>query len=127
MLPGGLLAPVGLLIYGFTAAHNTHFLLPNLGSLIFATGLIIGFQCAHAYILDAYTLYSASATGAVAFLRTCAGFSFPLFAPQLYEKFGLDWGNALLAFISLGLGLVAPVLLWRYGEKIRGWSTYCAG
>lgn len=127
MLPGGLLVPVGLFIYGFTAANHTHFLIPNLGALIFSTGLIIGFQCAQAYILDAYTLYSASATGAAAFLRTMAGFSFPLFAPKLYAELGLGWGNGLLGFISLGLGIVAPILLWRFGEKIRGWSTYCAG
>ncbi|PGH02305.1 hypothetical protein GX51_04746 [Blastomyces parvus] len=127
MLPGGLLVPIGLMTYGWTAQPHIHWIIPNIASAVFATGLIIGFQCAQAYVVDAYTQYAASATGAAAFLRTLAGFSFPLFAPSLYARLGLGWGNALLAFISAGLGIVAPVLLWRYGEFLRGKSTYCAG
>lgn len=113
--------------YGWTAQPHIHWIIPSIASAIFATGLIIGFQCAQAYIVDAYTQYAASATGAAAFLRTLAGFSFPLFAPSLYARLGLGWGNALLAFISAGMGIVAPALLWRYGEFLRGKSTYCAG
>lgn len=127
MIPGGLLVPVGFLIYGWTAHYATHWIIPNIGAVIFCTGLIISFQCAQAYMVDAYTKYAASATGAAAFVRTMAGFSFPLFAPKLYDTLGLGWGNSLLAFISLALGTVAPVLLWRYGQWLRSKSTYCAG
>ncbi|PGG99985.1 hypothetical protein AJ79_08347 [Helicocarpus griseus UAMH5409] len=127
MLPGGLLVPIGLMTYGWTAQPHIHWIVPNIASAVFATGLIIGFQCAQAYVVDAYTQYAASATGAAAFLRTLAGFSFPLFAPALYERLGLGWGNGLLALISAGMGIVAPILLWKYGEWLRGRSTYCAG
>ncbi|OJD19133.1 hypothetical protein AJ78_00919 [Emergomyces pasteurianus Ep9510] len=127
MLPGGLLVPIGLMTYGWTAQSHIHWIIPNIASAIFATGVIIGFQCAQAYIVDAYSKYAASATGAAAFLRTMAGFSFPLFASSLYARLGLGWGNALLAIISGVMGIVAPILLWRYGEFLRGKSTYCAG
>ncbi|KAK2745313.1 hypothetical protein FQN55_006217 [Onygenales sp. PD_40] len=127
MLPGGLLVPIGFFLYGWTAHFQIHWIVPNLAAVIFSIGLIIGFQCAQAYVVDAYTQYAASATGAAAFLRTLAGFSFPLFAPSLYGALGLGWGNSVLAFISLLLGVVAPLLLWRYGEFLRGKSTYCAG
>ncbi|EON60865.1 hypothetical protein W97_00075 [Coniosporium apollinis CBS 100218] len=127
MLPGGLLVPIGFLIYGWSAHFATHWIVPNIGAVIFCIGLIISFQCAQAYMVDAYTRYAASATGAAAFVRTMAGFSFPLFAPKLYESLGLGWGNSLLAFVSLGLGIVAPVLLWKYGQWLRSRSTYCAG
>ncbi|KFY22429.1 hypothetical protein V493_06614 [Pseudogymnoascus sp. VKM F-4281 (FW-2241)] len=127
MLPGGLLVPVGLFIYGFTARASIHFIVPNIGAAIFATGCIISFQCAQAYIVDAYTTYAASATGAAAFVRTMAGFSFPLFAPKMYDTLGVAWGNGLLAFVAMGLGIPAPILLWKYGERMRARSTYCAG
>ncbi|KAK2808675.1 hypothetical protein FQN50_004540 [Emmonsiellopsis sp. PD_5] len=127
MLPGGLLVPIGFFLYGWTAHFQIHWIVPNIAAVIFSIGLIIGFQCAQAYVVDAYTQYAASATGAAAFLRTLAGFSFPLFAPSLYGALGLGWGNSVLAFISLVLGIVAPLLLWRYGEFLRGKSTYCAG
>jgi hypothetical protein len=55
------------------------------------------------------------------------GFSFPLFAPGMYDAMGVGWGNSLLGFISLTFGLVAPVLLWRYGGWLRSKSTYCVG
>ncbi|KAJ5990223.1 MFS general substrate transporter [Penicillium canescens] len=127
MVPGGLLVPLGLFIYGWTAQNKTHWIVPNVGAAIFAFGLIISFQCAQTYVVDAYSRYAASATGAAAFVRTIAGFAFPLFADSLYKSLGLGWGNSLLGFVSLGLGIMAPVLLWFYGEWLRAKSTYCAG
>jgi hypothetical protein len=127
MLPGGLVVPIGMFIYGWTAHYQTHWIGPNIGAVIFATGLIISFQCAQAYVVDAYTRYAASASGAAAFVRTLAGFSFPLFAPAMYKSLGLAWGNSLLAFISVALGIPVPILLWKYGHLLRAKSTYCAG
>jgi hypothetical protein len=121
------LVPFGLFVYGWTAQYKTHWIVPNIGAAIFAFGLIISFQCAQTYVVDAYSRYAASATGAAAFVRTIAGFAFPLFADSLYKSLGLGWGNSLLGFVSLGLGTMAPVLLWFYGEWLRAKSTYCAG
>ncbi|OJI97941.1 hypothetical protein ASPVEDRAFT_185169 [Aspergillus versicolor CBS 583.65] len=127
MIPGGLLVPVGLFIYGWTAEYQTHWIVPNIGAALFAIGLIITFQCCQTYVIDAYTRYAASATGVTAFVRTMAGFSFPLFADGLYRALGLGWGNSLLGFISLGMGVVAPAMLWFWGEWMREKSPYCAG
>ncbi|KAF2222840.1 major facilitator superfamily domain-containing protein [Elsinoe ampelina] len=127
MLPGGLLVPVGLALYGWSAHYRLHWIIPNIGVGIFACGLIIGFQCAQSYVVDSYTRYAASATGAAAFLRTMAGFSFPLFAPAMYARMGLHWGNTMLAIISLIMGVAAPIFLWKRGEWLRSKSTYCAG
>lgn len=125
VLPFSLLIPVGLFIYGWSAERQVHWVVPNLGTCIFAIGLIVCFNCAQAYVVDTYTTYAASATGAAAFVRTMAGFSFPLFAPKMYDVLGVGWGNSLLGFISLGLGVVAPLLLWRFGGWLRSRSTYC--
>lgn len=127
-LPFGLLIPVGLLIYGLSAGARTHWIVPNIGAAIFCIGLIVTFNCAQAYVVDAYTNekeginYAASATGAAAFVRTMAGFSFPLFGPGLYKALGVAGGNGLLAGIALVVGLVAPCVLWRYGVVLRGWG-----
>lgn len=127
MVPGGLLVPVGLFLYGWTTHYRIHWIVPDIGCAIFATGLIVGFQCVQSYVVDAYSRYAASATGAVAFMRTMAGFGFPLFGEALYRKLGLGWGNSMLGFISVLLGIVAPWGLWKYGEKLRALSGYCAG
>jgi hypothetical protein len=124
MIIGAVLCPVGLFLYGWTAQAQTHWIIPDVGCAILATGLIIAFQSAQAYVVDAYDAnYAASAAAAGAFLRTMFGFSFPLFAPQMYQALGLGWGNSLLAFTTIGLGVLSPGLLWFYGHKLRAWST----
>ncbi|KAK4098899.1 MFS general substrate transporter [Parathielavia hyrcaniae] len=127
MFPTALITPAGLILYGVAAHHKLHWAIPNTGAGIFAAGLILSFQCAQTYVVDSYERYAASATGAAAFVRTMAGFAFPLFAPRLYDVLGIAWGNVLLAGTAGVLCLVAPAVLWRCGERIRARSSYCAG
>jgi len=70
------------------------------------------------YLVDAYTVYSASAIAANTVFRSLAGAVLPLAGGRMYETLGLGWGNSLLAFIALGLSPV-PFLFYRYGERIR--------
>lgn len=127
LLPGGILVPIGLFWYGWSAQAHIHWIMPNIGAAIFAAGTIMGFQCIQTYIVDSYTKYAASALAAAAALRSLAGFGFPLFAPYMYSALGDGWGNSLLGFISIGLGIPAPFLLWFYGEKLRNRSKFAAG
>ncbi|KAL9127173.1 MAG: hypothetical protein Q9217_003906 [Psora testacea] len=127
MIPGSLLVPAGLFIYGWTAQYHVHWIGPNIGAAIFSAGMIIGFQCIQTYLVDAYTRYAASAVGAATVLRSMAGFGFPLFAPSMYKALDYGWGNSLLRFIAIGLGIPAPVLLWIYGKKLREKSPFAAG
>ena len=81
LVPGSILVPCGLFLYGWSAQYHAHWIVPNLGAVIFSGGTIIGFQFIQTYIVDAYATYAASAIGAVTVLRSLAGFGFPLFAP----------------------------------------------
>ena len=111
--------PVGLLLYGLSAHFKAHWIVPNVGAGLFAAGLILSFQCVQTYTIDTYERYAASATGAAAFVRTMAGFGFPLFAPRLFEVLGIAGGNGLLAGIAFTLGIIAPTLMWKYGARLR--------
>lgn len=123
MLLGGVLAPAGLLIYGWCAEEEVHWAVTDLGVVILSIGIIITFQSAQAYITDTYNhQYAASAAAAGAFLRTMAGFSFPLFATSLYERMDVGWGNTMLAGLTLLLAVPAPIALWFFGAKMRAWS-----
>ncbi|KAB8228158.1 putative phenol monooxygenase [Aspergillus alliaceus] len=122
-----ILNPVGLFIYGWTAQTHRHWIAPNIGALLLAMGNIVAMQCIQTYIVDAYTRFAASAMAAGSFLRSIAGFAFPLFAPYMYQTLHYGWGNSLLAFISIAIGIPAPIFLWKYGEAMRKMSTYAAG
>lgn len=127
MIPGALLVPIGLFWYGWSAQAHTHWIMPNIGAVIFSAGILICMQCTQTYIVDAYTRYAASAIAGTTVLRSLAGFGFPLFAPYMYDALHYGWGNSLLGFIAIGLGWPAPFLLWKYGEKLRKRSTFAAG
>jgi hypothetical protein len=127
MIPGAFLIPIGLFWYGWSAQARVHWIMPNIGTVIFSAGTIVGFQCIQTYLVDAYTRYAASAIGAGAFLRSLAGFGFPLFAPYLYQSLDYGWGNSVLAFVGIGIGIPAPILLWRYGATLRAKSQFAAG
>lgn len=119
--------PAGLFIYGWTAQTHCHWIAPNIGAVLFGIGNIVAYQCIQTYLVDSYTRFAASALAAAAFMRSLAGFGFPLFAPYMYNALQYGWGNSVLAFISIAIGIPAPVFLWRFGEKLRMMSPYAAG
>ncbi len=127
LIPGSVLVPIGLFLYGWSAEFETSWIVPDIGAAIFSAGIMMSMQCCLTYIIDCYTLYAASAIAATVTLRNLAGFAFPLFASQLYSALGNGWGNSLLAFIAIGLGWPAPTLLWVYGGRLRARSPSAAG
>lgn len=127
MFPTAILVPIGLFVYGGLDHESLHWIVPDIGAAIFALGLIMSFQCAQGYIVDCYETYAASATGAAAFLRTLAGFGFPLFAPLLFEATSLRVGHIILAAVAGTICLLVPMGMWMGGEWLRKRSQYCAG
>jgi len=127
MVPASILIPMGLFWYGWSAQAKTHWIVPNIGVVIFCGGTIVGFQCIQTYLVDSYTRYAASAIAAATVLRSLAGFGFPLFAPAMFNALDYGWGNSLLGFIAIGLGVPAPFLLWKFGAALRAKSKFAAG
>lgn len=70
------------------------------------------------YLIDAFTVYAASALAACTVLRSLFGALLPLAGQKMYAALGLGWGNSLLAFIALAL-MPMPVVFVVYGERIR--------
>ncbi|KAF4605923.1 hypothetical protein EYR40_004715 [Pleurotus pulmonarius] len=110
MVPGTLMLPVGLLINGWSAQNHVHWIVPDISIQV--------------YVVDTFSLYAASALAAVTFLRSIAGFAFPLFAPQMYKVLGFGKGDTILAAVAIVIGCPAPFLFWTYGERIRKASRY---
>jgi hypothetical protein len=79
----------------------------------------IGSQALQAYVIDSYPEHTSSASASAQFIRSLTAFAFPLFAPKMYFSLGYGWGNSLLAFAAIGIGLPTPLLLGRHGFKLR--------
>jgi hypothetical protein len=111
--------PIGLFWYGWTAEYKTFWLLPNIGAGIFGLGMMVNFLCIQNYLVDAFTIYAASAISAATVFRSLAGFGFPLFGASMYHALGNGWGNSLLAFVAIVVGIPFPPILYKYGAKWR--------
>ncbi|PYH75204.1 MFS transporter [Aspergillus vadensis CBS 113365] len=127
MFVGSLFIPVGLFWYGWSVQAHIHWIMPNIGIVLFSIGSIVCLQCMQTYVIDSYTRFAASGLAAAVVLRSLAGFSFPLFAPYMYNKLQYGWGNSLLGFLSIGIGVPAPWVFWFWGAKLRGMSRYASG
>ncbi|KAI5825467.1 MFS general substrate transporter [Schizophyllum commune Tattone D] len=124
MVPGTILLPAGLIVTGWAAQKAVHWIVVDIGLFLVGGGMILNFQCIQTYVIDAFTLHAASGLAAVSFLRSLAGFGFPLFAPSMYAALGVGWGDTLLAFVAIIVGCPAPWIFWYYGKKIRAKSRY---
>ncbi|EFY95618.1 MFS transporter [Metarhizium robertsii] len=123
---GSVVLTVGLFWYGWSIGR-AHWIMPDIGALLCSVGVICCLQGMQMYIVDCYQTYAASAMAACAVLRSLAGFGFPLFAPYLYEDLGYGWGTSILAFVSIAIGWVAPVIFWVWGPRLRALSKFASG
>jgi hypothetical protein len=70
------------------------------------------------YLVDAYTVYAASASAAAIVSRSLLGALLPLAGNSMYDALGVGWGTSLLGFIAVAFAPV-PLIFWKYGERIR--------
>ncbi|KAH8702168.1 synaptic vesicle transporter [Talaromyces proteolyticus] len=119
-----ILTAGGIFMYGWSAEAHTHWIVPNIGAAIFGAGANMTFTTLQTYTIDTYQLYAASAIGATAVARSATGFAFPLFANYMYDALGDGWGNSVLGFATLGIGYSGSIVLWFFGERLRGASQY---
>ncbi|KAF7364751.1 MFS polyamine transporter [Mycena venus] len=124
MVPGTIAIPVGLFMTGWAVQAKVHWIVPDIGIALVGAGMILNFQAITMYVVDAFTLYAASALAATGCLRSLCGFAFPLFAQQMYAKLGYGKGDTILAVIAIVIGCPSPWLLWNYGKRIRMSSKF---
>ncbi len=107
-----------MFLYGWTAEKHVFWIVPIIGTGIVGIGLLATFMPIQTYLVDAFTIYAASALAANTVLRSLAGALLPLAGRKMYATLGLGWGNSLLAFIALAM-VPIPYIFYVYGERIR--------
>jgi MFS family permease len=111
MIPGFLLSPIGLILYGWSAQNRWHWIITDIGAAIFSGGIMMGSNAMYAYLIDEFAEHAASANAAARCWTNVLGFGFPILAPSMYGALGYGWGNCVLAFIALAMGIPAPLIL----------------
>ena len=114
----GPLLATGLLWYGWSAEIHLHWIIPIIGSSLIGMGNILFFAAVTGYLVDAYTIYAASAIAANAVIRSVGGTLLPLVGRSLYQTMHWGWGSTVLAVLCV-LFTPAIIFLYIYGETYR--------
>ncbi|RXG43604.1 hypothetical protein VDGE_01203 [Verticillium dahliae] len=116
---GAILLTIGLFWYGWSADEGrTHWIVPILGTAVAGFGNLLIFMSLQLYLVDAFSVYAASALAANTVARSLAGAFLPLAGLPMYEALGIGWGNTVLGIISAVMIPVAYAII-RYGQHLR--------
>lgn len=122
MVPGSIGMPLGLFLYGWTLHAHAHWIAPIVGTAVIGFSLMVTMIPIQTYLVDAFTLYSASVSAAVRVLTSFAGAWLPSRGSTSLCKAWLGLGALAAGFhsISVPTGTVRLYFLWRaYSETIE--------
>ncbi|GBL47849.1 hypothetical_protein [Candidozyma auris] len=125
---GSIIMPIGIFIFGWTAAEDLHWIGPLIGAAVFAAGAFLVFQTLFNYLSMSFWRYLASVFAGNDLFRSMMAGAFPLFGKPLFlnlrtNRFAVGWGSSLLGFICVGM-IAIPVLFYLNGPKLRARSKY---
>lgn len=110
--------PIGMFWFAWTNAPSVHWLVSVASGVPFGFGFGLVFVSILNYLMDAYTIYAASALAANTVLRCVFAAVFPLFTPYMYANLGIHWASSIPAFLAL-VCVPFPFIFNRYGPLIR--------
>ncbi|RJE24507.1 transporter [Aspergillus sclerotialis] len=122
MVFGGVIIPIGIFWYAWTAIPNIAWPSPVCASLLIGCGMYLLYIQGFNYIVDCYTSMANSALGVNGSMRSIFGAAFPLFATQMFHSLGVAYATTILGAISVCL-VPVPICFWYWGDRIRAWSS----
>ncbi|WFD36583.1 hypothetical protein MCUN1_003466 [Malassezia cuniculi] len=118
------LLPIGLFGFAWTSLGPplTHWIAPMIFAVTISVANYAIYFATVDYMVEAYGVYSASATGGNAFARDLLAGISAMFSVPMYEKISpthsYSWASTLLAFIAIVVVVPIYVFYWK-GEQIR--------
>ncbi|KAH8587768.1 MFS general substrate transporter [Bisporella sp. PMI_857] len=125
VMVGSVFLPLGLFWFAWTNYTSIHWMVSIVATVPFGFGMVLVFLGIINYLVDAYTIYTASVLAANSVLRSVFGAVFPLFTTYMFNRLGIHWASSIPAFLSL-LCVPFPFLFFKYGPEIRKRCKYAA-
>lgn len=94
-----------------TTQPSIHWIVPIIAGVPFGTAVALIMLSVTAYLMDTYTIYSASAIASTVVLRSACAAAFPLFSPPMFAKLGDQWACSVFAFMALACTPM-PIVIW---------------
>lgn len=123
---GGVLVPVGLFVFAWSAQPHVHWLVPIAGLVLSGAGMLLVFSAVLTFLVEAYPLWAASALAANSFMLNSFAAGFPLFWDALYHALGDQMAGYVLVCLALPIApLLAAFVIW--GKRLRARSRFAGG
>ncbi|XRM37678.1 hypothetical protein ABZX51_001138 [Aspergillus tubingensis] len=123
-LAGGLIGVAGgMFVYAWTSYPSIPWIAPAIGLALVGAGCTCVIVSNANYLIDAYSMFAASAVGAIGLGENMFVAFLPLAAQSMYTNLGSHWASSLLGLVSLVLAF-APVAVFVWGKEIRARSPY---
>ncbi|KAJ6021300.1 MFS general substrate transporter [Penicillium herquei] len=120
----GILLPVSLFWLAWTDREGIHWICPLIAGAFYGLAFALSQLVYPLYKNEVYGAELGASSFAVdVAMRYTFSSVFPLFTVQMVNRLGFDWTISLCAFVLLALAPV-PVVLQRYGPKLRARSRY---
>ncbi|KAJ5775355.1 bicyclomycin resistance protein [Penicillium nucicola] len=117
--------PIGLFWFAWTNSPSIHWMCSVAALVPFGFGLLLIYMGIVNYLIDSYTIYSASVLAGMSVFRYTFGAVFPLFSTYMYHGLGIHWASSIPAFLSV-FCMPLPFLFYKYGAQIRTRCKYAA-
>lgn len=118
MMVGGILFRVGFFMLGWASTAGQ-----IIGLVFIGTSFLLIFHAGINYLIDAFTIYAASAVASNTFMRSIFASALPLVAMPLFHNLGVAHACTLLGSVAAALGSV-QFLFFIFGPKLRGMSKF---
>lgn len=117
--------PAGLFWFAWTNSPSIHWIASIAACVPFGFGVILVYLGILSYLIDSYTIFTASVLAANSVMRSGFGAIFPLFTTYMYEGLGIHWASSIPAFLTLAC-VPFPIVLYKKGQFIRKRCKYAA-
>jgi MFS family permease len=123
MILGSCLVPLGILSFGWAVQYRLHWIAPIIFSGLVGYGYVSIAISAWIYLVDAFGIYSASATAGTVLLRNAGAACLPLAGPSLVGKIDWGWGLSVLAMVGFLIVPISIVLMYT-GTRLRSSKSH---
>jgi len=124
-MPGALLISISQFWFAWTNYPSIHWIVSIIGTAPFGIGVILIYLGIMNYLIDSYTIFSASVLASNAVLRSVFGAIFPIVSTWMYGNLGIHWAPSIPGFLSV-VCIPIPFLFYKYGAAIRSKCKYAA-
>lgn len=117
------LPPIGLLLFGWSANPDIHWIVSMIGVGLYPAGVFIIFQGIFLYLPKSYPNYAASLFAAADATRSLFALAAIHFARPLFTTLGIGGGCSLLAGLMI-LCIFGLYALYYFGPALRARSKF---